>query len=71
MNYLDYIMKGFHNSDEYLVEQSSTAFGETILRNLILYIVSVIHQLQASGVMLVGEVSLPSHKNNVYKIVTI
>ncbi|CAG8640454.1 12319_t:CDS:2 [Ambispora gerdemannii] len=73
-NYLDRIMKGIvHDPDKYIVEWPNTGLDESKARKpqgrskQPDFVVSIIHQLQTSGVIFVGEVSPPSEKNNVYK----
>ncbi|CAB4388011.1 unnamed protein product [Rhizophagus irregularis] len=72
-NYLDHVMKGMlHDPNKYIVEWPNTGLDESKARKSGRskqpdFVVSVIHQLQTSGVIFVGEVSPPSEKNNVYK----
>ncbi|CAI2187763.1 7291_t:CDS:2, partial [Funneliformis geosporum] len=73
-NHLDYIMKGiFHGPDKYIVQWPNTALDESKSRKFEGrtkqpdFVVSVIHQLQTVAVTVIGEVSPPSQKANVYK----
>ncbi|KAF0424038.1 hypothetical protein F8M41_006652 [Gigaspora margarita] len=73
-NYLDRIMRElFHDPDKHIVEWPNTEFDESKARKSqgrskqTDFVVSIVHQLQTSGVIFVGEVSPPSEKNNVYK----
>ncbi|RIB05678.1 hypothetical protein C2G38_2117809 [Gigaspora rosea] len=73
-NYLDHIMREiFHDPDKHIVEWPNTGLDESKARKLQGrskqpdFVVSIVHQLQTSGVIFVGEVSPPSEKNNVYK----
>ncbi|PKY30987.1 hypothetical protein RhiirB3_342471 [Rhizophagus irregularis] len=71
--HLDHVMKGMlHDPNKYIVEWPNTGLDESKARKSGRskqpdFVVSVIHQLQTSGVIFVGEVSPPSEKNNVYK----
>ncbi|CAG8699967.1 15628_t:CDS:2, partial [Racocetra fulgida] len=73
-NYLDHIMREiFHDPDKHIVEWPNTGLDESKARKSQGrskqpdFVVSIVHQLQTSGVIFVGEVSPPSEKNNVYK----
>ncbi|CAG8476700.1 17897_t:CDS:2 [Cetraspora pellucida] len=73
-NYLDRIMKEiFHDPDKHIVEWPNTGLDESKARKSQGrskqpdFVVSIVHQLQTSGIIFVGEVSPPSEKNNVYK----
>jgi hypothetical protein len=60
-NYLDHIMKGIlHDPNKYIVEWPNTGFDESKARKSGRskqpdFVVSIIHQLQTSGVIFVGE----------------
>ncbi|CAG8712738.1 7684_t:CDS:2, partial [Acaulospora colombiana] len=73
-NYLDRIMREiFHDPDKHIVEWPNTGLDESKARKSQGrskqpdFVVSIVHQLQKSGVIFVGEVSPPLEKNNVYK----
>ncbi|CAG8715223.1 35175_t:CDS:2, partial [Gigaspora margarita] len=70
-NYLDRIMRElFHDPDKHIVEWPNTEFDESKARKRSKqtdFVVSIVHQLQTSGVIFVGEVSPPSEKNNEYE----
>ncbi|RIB23418.1 hypothetical protein C2G38_2072873, partial [Gigaspora rosea] len=61
-NYLDRMMrKIFHDPDKHIARKSQGRSKQPD------FVVSIVHQLQTSGVIFVGEVSPPLEKNNVYK----
>ncbi|CAG8672904.1 5897_t:CDS:2, partial [Paraglomus occultum] len=73
-NYLDYIMKQIlHDPDAHIVEWPNTGLHESKARKpkgrakQPDFSVSIIDQLQKSGVLFVGEVSPPSEIKDVYK----
>ncbi|PKY47282.1 hypothetical protein RhiirA4_444767 [Rhizophagus irregularis] len=73
-NHLDYIMKGiFQDPDKHIVQWPNTALDESKLRKFEGrtkqpdFVVSVIHQLQTVADTVIGEVSPPAQKANVYK----
>ncbi|CAG8640659.1 6591_t:CDS:2 [Ambispora gerdemannii] len=73
-NYLDRIMREiFHDPDKHIIEWPNTGLDESKARKSQGrskqpdFVVSIVHQLQKSGFIFVGEVSPPLEKNNVYK----
>ncbi|CAB4383298.1 unnamed protein product [Rhizophagus irregularis] len=73
-NHLDYIMKDiFQDPDKHIVQWPNTALDESKLRKFEGrtkqpdFVVSVIHQLQTVADTVIGEVSPPAQKANVYK----
>ena len=73
-NHLDYIMKGiFQDPDKHIVQWPNTALDESKSMKFERrtkqpdFIVTVIHQLQTVADTVIGEVSPPSQKANVYK----